>query len=184
MVNQSPSVEKVAICERARKGVRLCVLLHYSLTNRKKYNLFYNMKGQIIMADLNQVILLGRLTAEPELTQTPSGDFVCRFTIASNRLPNKEGVQKADYIKIVVWRKTAELVAKKFRKGKPILIQGSLKSGNFKNKKDGKLTYYTEVEAQHVFFAGKSKAEQEETQSSDFDLSDFEEVVGNSDLPF
>ena len=135
------------------------------------------------MADLNQVILLGRLTADPELKQTPSGSFVCRFTIASNRMPNKDGETQADYINIVVWRKTAELVVKKFRKGKPILIQGSLKAGNYKDKKDSKPKYYTEVEAYRVFFVGKSKAEQEEKQSNDFDFTDFEEV-GDSDLPF
>lgn len=139
------------------------------------------------MSDLNKVVLSGRLTADPELRQTSDGTTVCAFTIACNRLDkNKESV--AEFINIVTWKHTAEFVARNFCKGKMIIIEGSLRKRKYQDKKYPEVSHYvTEVFANEVHFAGDKK----ETDAANVtepdvnvDLSDFEEVIGDSDLPF
>ena len=77
------------------------------------------------MASFNKVILVGNLTADPELKKTPSGVSVTSFSIAVNRRFTKQGEQpQTDFINIVAWRQTAEFVARYFNKGKPIFIWG------------------------------------------------------------
>lgn len=114
------------------------------------------------MASLNKVILIGNLTADPELKQTPSGISVVSFTIAINRRYQSknadEGQQAADFISIVAWRKTAEFVAQWFKKGKSIIVCGALKSRSYTDNQGNK-HYVTEVVADEVSFA-ESKEEQ------------------------
>ena len=107
------------------------------------------------MASLNKVILIGNLTADPELKQTPSGISVSSFTIAINRRYQSknqtEGQQTADFINIVAWRQTAEFVSRYFKKGKPILVCGALQSRSYTDSQENK-RYVTEVVADEVGF--------------------------------
>ena len=103
------------------------------------------------MASLNKAILIGNLTADPELKQTPNGVAVVSFTIAINRRKTKEGQQTADFISIVAWRQTAEFVARYFKKGKPILVCGSIQSRSYTDGQGNK-RYITEVVADEVGF--------------------------------
>ena len=107
------------------------------------------------MATLNKVILIGNLTADPELKQTPSGISVVSFTIAINRRYQSknaaDGQQTADFISIVAWRQTAEFVSRYFKKGKPILVCGALQSRNYTDSQGNK-RYVTEVVADEVGF--------------------------------
>ena len=96
------------------------------------------------MARLNQVTLIGYLTSDPELKQTPSGAIVCPFSIAVNRKIVKESAPSCDFINIVAWKERAEFIAKYFKKGKPILIQGELQTRSYTDK-SGSKRYLTEV---------------------------------------
>jgi single-strand DNA-binding protein len=91
----------------------------------------------------NQVILFGRLTANPELKQTQNGQTLCNITIAVDRPKSKDGYQIADFINCNAWGKTADNIAKYFTKGKPILIVGSLRDNNYTDKNGTK--HYSKV---------------------------------------
>lgn len=83
----------------------------------------------------NKVILVGRLTADPELRQTPNGVSVASFSIAVNRsYSSKSGERQADFIDIVAWRNTAEFICRYFSKGKAILIEGELQTRTYVDK--------------------------------------------------
>jgi len=113
------------------------------------------------MASLNKVVLIGNLTADPELKQTPSGISVVSFTVAINRRKpkeEKEGQQTADFISIVAWRQTAEFVSRYFKKGKPILVCGALQSRSYTDSQGNK-RYVTEVVADEVSFVESKGAE-------------------------
>ncbi|MFA5561124.1 MAG: single-stranded DNA-binding protein [Eubacteriales bacterium] len=106
------------------------------------------------MASFNKVILVGNLTADPELKQTQSGISVCHFSIAVNRRSSREdqGQPSTDFFNIVAWRQTAEFVARYFKKGRPILVSGRLQNRNWTDK-DGQKRYATEVVADEVTFS-------------------------------
>ncbi|MFR5864005.1 MAG: single-stranded DNA-binding protein [Acutalibacteraceae bacterium] len=109
------------------------------------------------MASFNKVILIGHLTADPELKQTTSGLPVTSFSIGVNRRFTKQGEQpQTDFINIVCWRQTAEFVARYFTKGKPILICGSLQTRSWVDK-DGNKRYTTEVVADEATFVERSR---------------------------
>ena len=97
------------------------------------------------MASFNKVILIGNMTADPELKKTPNGVSVTSFSIAVNRrFAKQDGQQQTDFINIVAWRQTAEFVARYFNKGKPILICGQLQTRSWTDN-DGKTRYAMEV---------------------------------------
>lgn len=100
--------------------------------------------------------MIGRLTADPELRQTPQGTPVARFTVAVDRRFKREGGQQADFLTCVAWRQQAEFVCRYFNKGKLIGVEGSLQSNSW--EKDGQRHYSTEVSVDNVEFVG-SKAE-------------------------
>ncbi len=102
---------------------------------------------------MNRVILMGRLTADPELRQTPQGTAVTRFTIAVDRRFRKEGGQQADFITCVAWRQTAEFVCRFFGKGRMIAVEGQIQSRSWDGQ-DGKRQYATEVVIDNAFFTG------------------------------
>ena len=151
------------------------------------------------MATLNKVILIGNLTADPELKQTPSGISVVSFTIAINRRYQSknagEGQQTADFISIVAWRQTAEFVSRYFKKGKPILVCGALQSRSYTDTQGNK-RYVTEVVADEVgFVENKSDGNGATSYPSDsfaapsYANTDaaapkFEAVSDEDDLPF
>ena len=155
------------------------------------------------MASFNKAILIGNLTADPELRQTPSGISVCRFTIAINRRfskNNDQNQQSADFITIVAWRERAEFVTRYFRKGKPILVCGQIQSRNWTDPQGAK-HYTTEVVADEVSFVenkadgaapgGAAPSGASYTPDaygtpaySNTGNSGFEELPNDSDLPF
>ncbi|MGN0522643.1 MAG: single-stranded DNA-binding protein [Eubacterium sp.] len=143
---------------------------------------------------INNVVLMGRLTFEPELKTTPSGVSVIRFQIACDRNYQAQGQERtADFIDCVAWRQRAEFISRYFHKGSMIAIEGSIQTSNFTDK-NGQNRKQVEVVANQVSFCG-GKNEGNGGQSQAFaqpapsyasaDNSDFEEIVDDDDdLPF
>ncbi|HWI49911.1 MAG TPA: single-stranded DNA-binding protein [Rummeliibacillus sp.] len=101
---------------------------------------------------INRVVLVGRLTKDPELRYTPSGAAVARFTLAVNRtFSNQQGERQADFINCVVWRKQAENAANFLKKGSLAGVEGRIQTGSYEGQ-DGKRVYTTEVVADSVQF--------------------------------
>ena len=141
------------------------------------------------MADLNKVILIGRLTADPELRHTASNLPVTSFSIAVNRRFQRDSEQRtADFINVVAWRNNAEFVSKYFRKGQSILVIGSLQSRSYEDKEGKKRTAF-EVVADEIQFAepkrdGASSSASEMTFSGTAPVDDFQQIADDDDLPF
>jgi single-strand DNA-binding protein len=105
---------------------------------------------------LNKIILMGRLTRDPELRRTNSGTAVASFTIAVDRdFKSQDGEKETDFIDVVVWRSTAEFVSKYFTKGRMAVISGRLQIRSWTDK-DGNKRKSAEVVADNVYF-GDSK---------------------------
>ncbi len=101
---------------------------------------------------LNRVILIGRLTKDPELRYTPSGVAVTQFTIAVDRpFTSQGGEREADFIPVVTWRQLAETCANYLRKGRLTAVEGRIQVRNYENN-EGKRVYVTEVIADNVRF--------------------------------
>lgn len=161
---------------------------------------------------MNKVILMGRLTKDPELRTTDSGISSCRFTVAVNRKfkNSSTGEYDADFISCVAWRQTAEFITHYFVKGQMICIEGTLRTGSHKDKTHQDVTHYTtDVFVDNAEFCG-GKSEnggsgntyqtpahtyatqapaataptQGGTQLSYGSASDFEEILSADDVPF
>lgn len=105
---------------------------------------------------MNKVILIGRLTRDPELRYTQSGSAVCSFTLAVDRaFTNQQGEREADFIDIVVWNKAAENVAKYMAKGRQVAVDGRLQIRSYEGN-DGQRRWRTEVIANNVEFLGNA----------------------------
>ncbi|MET3657870.1 single-stranded DNA-binding protein [Sporosarcina psychrophila] len=101
---------------------------------------------------INRVVLVGRLTKDPELKHTQTGIAVTRFTLAVNRaFKNAAGEQEADFISCVAWRKQAENVANYLKKGSLVGLDGRIQTGSFEGQ-DGKRVYTTEIVADSAQF--------------------------------
>ena len=101
---------------------------------------------------MNRVVLVGRLTKDPELRYTPNGVPVATFTLAVNRnFTNQQGEREADFINCVVWRKPAENVANFLKKGSLAGVDGRVQTRNYEGQ-DGKRVYVTEILAESVQF--------------------------------
>lgn len=101
---------------------------------------------------LNRVVLVGRLTRDPDLRYTPNGVAVANFTVAANRpFKNQQGEQEADFINCVVWRRAAENLANYMKKGSLIGVDGRLQSRSYEGQ-DGRMVYVTEVVADNIQF--------------------------------
>lgn len=111
---------------------------------------------------MNRVVLVGRLTKDPELRYTPNGVAVATFTLAVNRtFTNQQGEREADFINCVIWRKPAENVANYLKKGSLAGVDGRIQTRNFEGQ-DGKRVYITEVVADSVqFLEPRSAASQD-----------------------
>ncbi|MGZ0087459.1 single-stranded DNA-binding protein [Geobacillus sp. C56-T2] len=110
---------------------------------------------------INRVILVGRLTKDPELRYTPSGVAVATFTLAVNRpFTNQQGERETDFIQCVVWRRQAENVANFLKKGSLAGVDGRLQTRSYENQ-EGRRVYVTEVVADSVqFLEPKGASEQ------------------------
>lgn len=139
------------------------------------------------MASFNKVILVGNLTADPELRQTTNGVSVCSFSLAINRRTKTEGLQKADFVSVVAWRQTAEFVAKYFGKGRPLLVCGQLQTRTCTDAQGNK-RYYTEVVADEVAFVESKGGDETDTgayvPSAYTSPPSFEVVEDDDDLSF
>ncbi|EAD3632817.1 single-stranded DNA-binding protein [Listeria monocytogenes] len=101
---------------------------------------------------MNRVVLVGRLTKDPDLRYTPAGVAIATFTLAVNRpFKNGQGEQEADFIQCVVWRKPAENVANFLKKGSLAGVDGRVQTRNYEGN-DGKRVYVTEIVAESVQF--------------------------------
>lgn len=135
--------------------------------------------------NLNKVVLAGRLTAKPELKQTPNGVYATNFTIAVNRR-GKDA--QADFIDCVAWRQTAEFVCKYFNKGSAICICGSIQKRTWEGK-NGEKHSVTEIVADEANFV-EGKSEPGETYNAPTYTNQpvvtpqFEELKTDDDLPF
>lgn len=128
----------------------------------------------------NKAILIGRLTAEPELKYTQSGTAVVSFRLAVDRpYKGQDGQRQADFIGIQAWRQTAELVCRHFHKGDPILVEGPIQTRNYEDRQ-GQNRTVTEVVADRVAFLPGKPQRQEPTAPVE---DDFQEVQ-EDDLPF
>ena len=146
------------------------------------------------MASFNKVILMGRLTAAPELKQTPSGTPVTSFNLAVDRRFNKEEEKKCDFITIVAWRNTAEFICKYFTKGQAMLVCGELQTRSWEDQ-HGNKRYATEVVASEACFC-ESKRDSEgnslpHSQNGStayvpdaYTQPSFDNVKNDDDLPF
>ena len=111
---------------------------------------------------LNKVILMGRLCADPDFRQTPSGVAVCRIRLAiDRRFTNKQtGEREADFINVSCWRQQAEFVSRYFHKGSMIIVEGSLRNNDYTDQ-NGVKHYSMEVLADNVTY-GESKSSAQE----------------------
>ena len=113
---------------------------------------------------LNRVILMGRLTADPELRKTASDLSVTSFTLAVDRNYGKGADRQTDFINCVAWRQTAEFISRYFQKGRMIALEGSLQTRNYEDKTGAKRTAY-EVIVDQAYFADSKPAESQPTYS-------------------
>lgn len=128
----------------------------------------------------NKALLIGRLTADPELKQTPNGIYVTSFTVAVDRLGKEKA---ADFIRIEAWRQAAEFICRYFTKGKPIGIDGSIRVDQY--EKNGEKRSSFKVVADRVFFVG-DKAASTNTAPAELPKPELNEAEYDSDadLPF
>lgn len=140
---------------------------------------------------MNKIIIMGRLTAAPELKKTQSGIASCRFTVAVNRrFKNDKGEYETDFISCQAWRQTAEFVAKHFSKGSMICIDGTLRTGSYQDKNHSDVTHYTtDVLVENVEFCGGKKEPEykeniDQSVQKTGSLADFEEILSDGDVPF
>lgn len=147
---------------------------------------------------INRVILVGRLTKEPEIRMTPSGAKVCQYTLAVNRNRKADGQPEADFISCVSWNKTAELMNQYLSKGALIGIEGRIQTRSYDDN-TGRKVYVTEIITDSVqFLESKTKAtqnqnnmangayyQQQSTQSQSYGFeSDDTLDIASDDLPF
>ena len=146
---------------------------------------------------INKWIGMGRLTADPELKQTPSGVSTCTVNLAVQRdYADGNGERQTDFICVVAWRQTAEFLCKYFRKGSMIAVVGELRTRTYNDKRYPDVKHYvTEVYADKVSFCGGKNesggnndpapaqtAPQAPAQVPNLD--DFEQIGNDGDLPF
>ena len=134
---------------------------------------------------MNRVVLIGRLTKNPELRFTPgTGLAVSTFTIAVDRRANKEGKKETDFIPIVVWGKQGENVANYMSKGKLIGISGRIQTRNYEGK-DGIKRYVTEIVADEVQFLERSdNSSNTSTNNNNYDDGWNDPVDDDDEIPF
>lgn len=160
---------------------------------------------------LNRVILMGRITQDLDLKQTPSGVSVLTFSIAVDRNFARQGEERqTDFITCVAWRQQAEFISRYFGKGRMIALEGNLRTRNYEDK-NGSKHYVTEVYVDSVSFTGEPKQQGTGSYSNSYsnnsnnysqpnnsynngsqskdsiaigDFDEFEEVLSDDGVPF
>lgn len=137
---------------------------------------------------MNKVILMGRLTKDPDVRYSQANPpvAVARYSLAVNRRFKKQGEQEADFINCVAFEKAAEFVEKFLKKGMQISIAGRIQTGSYTDK-NGKKVYTTDVVVEEHYFAESKKDSQSSNNTSSDNTEAFypvDENVDDSDLPF
>ncbi|MCL2249436.1 MAG: single-stranded DNA-binding protein [Oscillospiraceae bacterium] len=147
---------------------------------------------------MNQIVIMGRLTRDPELRQTPSGVSVASFSLAVDRgyAPKDGGERQTDFIDVVAWRNTAEFVSRYFTKGQMAAVTGRLQIRDWTDKENNKRRS-AEVVAENVYFTESKKSREAAVGTVDpkedfgggyntpVESSDFTELdMDDGDLPF
>ena len=132
---------------------------------------------------MNKVILVGRLTAKPELRYTQTNTAYARFSVAVNRnYTSSDGKREADFINVIAWRKQAETISKFFDKGNMICLEGRLQNGSYDDK-DGNKRYTMDVVLDNFEFV-ESKSARQNSQPMDFEAEmtpyDYQQPSSNS----
>lgn len=124
----------------------------------------------------NTCFLIGRLTKDPEMRYTQDQKAVANFTLAVNRDYDRE---KADFIRVIAWGKTAEIVGKYLTKGSQCAVVGSIQTGSYQDK-DGKTVYTTDINAQRIEFIGSKNEDRQEVKQTTRD--DDYPMIGDDDI--
>ena len=135
---------------------------------------------------INNVVLMGRLIADPELKNTNTGLEVCSFCIAvDRRFQKKDGEKQTDFINVTAWRQTAAFVFKYFRKGQMIALQGSIQTEKYEDMDGNKRTSFKVVADNVSFCGGKNESASSPTSTSDYRGVDaVEDDTIPDDVPF
>lgn len=144
---------------------------------------------------MNKIILIGRLVSDPEIKTTTAGNSICKFTVAVNRkfADKTTGERQADFINCTAWRQTADFIGKYFTKGSSIVVEGTLQNNNYESNGVKHYSYVVQVDS--VEFGGSKSESNTGTTSGTTpatapasvdigDLSGFEEILSDGDLPF
>ena len=132
---------------------------------------------------MNSVVLIGRLTRDPEVRYTESQLAVARFSIAINRVPGRDGQDRgADFPNIVVFGKQAENCERFLTKGRQVAIQGHIQTGSY--EKDGRQVYTTDVVADRVEFLEWGDRSQSSSQGSSAGIPEGFQAIDDDDIPF
>ena len=133
---------------------------------------------------LNHIVIMGRLTRDPELRRTGSGVAVASFTLAVDRdfAPKDGGERETDFIDCVAWRGTAEFVEKYFSKGSLAVVSGRLQMRDWTDK-DGNKRISAEVQVDSIYFGG-AKRDEGGSYAGDAQEPEFEELDDDPSLPF
>ncbi len=136
---------------------------------------------------MNKAILMGRLTADPEMRHTTTGKSVCTFRLAVNRRFVRQGEeQQADFFPIVAWEKTAEFCNNYFRKGQQVAIVGRIQTRTWDDP-EGNKRYITEIVAEEAHFADSKNSST--TDNNNYNASNTQDTGGfypveDDELPF
>ncbi len=116
---------------------------------------------------MNKILLIGRLTKDPELRYVPSGEPVANFSLAVDRpFKNSQGERETDFVDIVAWRKSAELASQYLTKGRLVAIEGRLQIRSYETQ-DGQKRKAAEVVADRIEFLGKAPEKTEESSEAE-----------------
>ncbi len=135
---------------------------------------------------LNKVQLIGNLTKDPELRQTPNGNSVCSFTVATNltwKDSNGQRQDKAEFHNVVSWGKLAEICGQYLQKGKKVYIEGRLQTRDWEAE-DGSKRYKTEIVAENMIMLSQSTASDSYESPAPAAAANSSEDISIDDLPF
>lgn len=145
---------------------------------------------------INNIVLLGRIVADPELKQTPNGNSVANFTLAVDRSFCKAGAERqCDFLDCVAWKGTGEFISKYFRKGQLIAVTGSVQARSYTDKEGNKRKAFEVLVTSASFCESKKDSGNADSnpypagdkpapQYADGKSGNFEEVPAEDDLPF
>lgn len=132
---------------------------------------------------MNRVVLMGRLTKNPELRITQSGTKVCSFCVACDRRYQTNGKRQADFINCIAWRQTADFIASYFKKGNRIALEGSLQVRSYDDE-SGNRRYAAEILTEHAEFCEKKSEGNQSGIGTADGAESFDSSDEYDDLPF